>query len=282
MSGKKTAEKAAPAQAVVAADPGAVPAYLQDQKGSGLKGLDASDFVVPRVKLLQGTSPEVTAHENAKAGEFWLNVLDVPLGKILDFFPISNRKRYLLTPPLVAGNPKTIFARADDAKTWVPPSGSWQVKLKGRKEPVTWEITDADVRKSGLAAFGTSDPDDPDSKPAATLFYDFLIRLKDHPEFGPVLLSLARSQAKKGKDLNGKIELRNKPMQSQGFRAMPFGDTGPEGDFFNLQFAMNGWADEATFNENVALSERFASYRGADEEGEAAEAEVVPAARGDI
>jgi len=155
----------------------ALPAYLQNTtKGSHLQGKDSGDFIVPRIKLLQGISPEVEAFEEAKSGEFWLNVLDISLGASLRFIPVNNRKRYLLLPPI--GDDRGVLARADDGKTWNT-KGEWDVKLKNIKKPVTWVIDDPDVRKSGLAEFGSSNPEDPDSNPAATLFYEYLVWLPD-------------------------------------------------------------------------------------------------------
>lgn len=254
------------------ADTGGLPAYLSGKTGmsSGLQGLEASDFVVPRVKLLQAISEEVTAHDDAKPGIFWLNVLDQPLGPVLDFVPISNKKRYLLMPPI--GDDRGILARADDAIHWNPPNGEWQVKLKNVKNPVTWKTAET-VRASGLAEFGSSNPDDPDSNPAATLFYEYLVYLPEFPHLSPVLLSLARSQAKKARDLNGKIEFRHIPMQAGRYRATIIQDKGPEGPYFNYQFANNGFATEAEYEACVQYAKKFTDYRGADEEGAARAAE---------
>ena len=250
-----------------------VPAYLQDYKGgSGLVGLDADDFIIPRIKLLQSTSPELDAFDNAKAGTFWLNVLDIPLGDTLDFVVCGNKKRYLLLPPM--GDNRGILARSDDAIHWSPPNGEWQVKLKNIKNPVTWKTADT-VRASGLAEFGSSNPDDPDSNPAATLFYEFLVYLPNRPELSPALMSLARSQAKKARDLQGKIEFKKAPMQAQAFQAKIVKDTGPEGDFFNYQFVSNGFTDEAVYNGCVGITKKFVNYRGADEEEAARVAEPI-------
>lgn len=251
----------------------ALPAYLKGSNtGSGLKGLDMSDFIVPRIKLMQGTSDEPKTFDEAKVGNFWLNVLDVPLGKTLDFIPISNRKRYLLSVPL-GGTPKGILARADDGIHWKPEKGSWDVQLKNRRGLVKWEINDPTVRGSGLAEFGSADPEDTESNPAATLFYDYLVYLPDHPEMSPVLLSLSRSAAKRARDLNGKIEFAKAPMQALRFRVTPSVETGAEGDYYNYQFARNGFATEDEFNHCTELSNRYKDYRGADEEGEVVEAQ---------
>jgi hypothetical protein len=256
---------------VVTGTPSNLPAYLQDYKGgSGLVGLGMEDFIVPRVKLLQSTSDEPKTFDNATMGEFWLNVLDEPLGDELEFIVCSNRKRYMLLPPM--GDARGVLARADDAIHWNPPNGEWQVKLKNIKNPVTWK-TAPTVRESGLAEFGSSNPDDPDSNPAATLFYEFLVHLPARPDVSPVLMSLARSQAKRARDLQGKIEFRrNVPMQAQRFIAKITTETGAEGDYFNYQFVSAGFADEPTYNLCRGITERFKEYKGADEDGLVGEA----------
>lgn len=247
---------------------GSVPAHLQNSdRGSKLAGMDSTDFIVPRIKLLQGISPEVEAFDEAKSGNFWLNVLDIALGDSFRFIPINNRKRFLLLPPI--GDDRGVLARADDGRTWNT-KGSWDVKLKNMKTPVTWTIDDLDVRKSGLGEFGSSNPDDPDSNPAATLFYEYLVWLPDVPELPtPVLLSLARSQAKKARDLNGKIEFGGVAMQGLAFEATVVKETGAEGPYNNYQFAKAGYATENEFDTACQYEERFRdiTYTGADEAG---------------
>lgn len=252
---------------------GQVPAFLQNtDKGSHLQGMDSGDFIVPRIKLLQGISPEVEAFDEAKSGEFWLNVLDISLGETIRFIPINNRKRYLLLPPI--GDDRGVLARADDGRTWNT-KGEWEVRLKNVKKPVTWVIDDLDVRKSGLAEFGTANPEDPDSNPAATLFYEYLVWLPDLNLPSPVLLSLARSQAKKARDLNGKIEFGGVPMQGMVFEASVVKETGAEGPYNNYQFARGGFATEEQFNQACHYEERFrdVAYTGADEASMAGEGE---------
>lgn len=245
-----------------------LPAYLQGGAASGLEGLDSNDYIIPRVMLLQGLSEQVKTFENAKAGEFWLNVLDISLGKEVTFTPILNRKRYMLIAPMDDG--KGVLARADDAKTWST-LGTWNIKIKNRREPVVWEIKDLDVKKSGLAEFGTAIPDDPDSSPAATLFYDYLVILHGVPELGmtPVLISLARSSAKKARDLNGKIGFIPAPMQSRIFAARPMEDSNNDGqEFYNWQFEGAGFVDEAMFKKTSSLADQYRqiNFRGVGDE----------------
>lgn len=261
----KTATKAVATTTV-----GSVPDYLKGvDRSSGLQGLDMSDYVVPRVKLLQAISPEVTTFDEAKAGMFWLNVLDVPLGKELKFTVISNKKRYLLTVPL-GGSPDGILARADDGVHWSPPDGAFDIKLKGQKKTITWK-TAKTVRESGLGEFGTQDPENSESPPAATLFYEYLADLPDYPEYSPCLLSFARSQAKRARDLNGKIEFRKAPMQAQRFVMKITDEKSAEGPYSNVSFVSDGWAPQTDYERCVAMAARYKDYRGADEEGAVAE-----------
>lgn len=262
----------APTKNAVTTTGGQLPAYLQPgQTNSGLKGLDTSDLIIPRVKLLQKISPECDTHNEAVPGIFWLNVLDYPLGSTLDFVPISNRKRYLLMAPM-SGTPKGILARADDGVHWKPPAGEWAVSWpKGPRKPVIWKTADT-VRESGLGEFGTQDPDNPDSNPAATLFYEYLVYLPDHPHLSPVLLSFARSQAKRARDLNSKIEFRKAPMQSQKLRMSITDEQHSESEkYSNVAFAANGWATEDQYNLCKTFAEKYVDYQMADEEGAIAE-----------
>lgn len=227
-----------------------LPAYLQDQKYRDEDNFDSSDIVLPRIKLLQGISPEIEQHEHAKAGCFWHSGMDINLGEEIVFVPADRRKKYLLSAPLEDG--QGVLARADDAKTWST-LGEWQVKLKHVKKPVTWKITDLDLAKSGLANWGSSNPEDEDSQPAATLFYDYLVFLPDHLDLGPAIISLSRSSvrpAKKG--LNDKIEFhkdQGRPMQSLKFKAKSVSETSPSGDFKNWSFISAGFnLDEDLFN----------------------------------
>lgn len=241
-----------------------LPTYLAAGKGTKLQHLDMQDFVVPRIKLLQGLSEEVKNYENAIAGEFWMTVADQPLGKDLEFVVCANTKRYLLLAPMADG--QGVLARADDCKNWTPPEGEFSIKIKNVKNPVKWTLAPT-VAESGLAEFGSSNPGDPDSPPAATLFYDYLVYLPDYPKLSPAMLSLARSQAKKAKDLNGKLELANVAIQSMKVQARVVDDKSDDGDFYNYAFSRSGWAEEEVFNKCVAIAERFQDkFRASDAE----------------
>jgi hypothetical protein len=223
-----------------------LPAYLQGQiAAQGSDNFDSSDVVVPRIKLLQGLSPELQTFNEAKMGLFWHTGLDMPLGNEFRFVIADRRKKYLLTAPIEDG--QGLLARADDAHTW-DRTGRWQVKIKGTKQPVIWEIATKDVAKSGLTGWGTYNPDDSDSPPAATLFYDYLVFLPDRLELGPAVVSLARSAIKTAKrGLNDKISLHQsngRPMQALVFTAQSVDDSSDGQSFKNWLFKAAGFVQD--------------------------------------
>ncbi|MBB18655.1 MAG: hypothetical protein CMP20_04180 [Rickettsiales bacterium] len=228
-----------------------LPAYLQGNTYDVQDdNFDSSDVVLPRIKLLQGISPEIEQFEAAKIGCFWHSGADKNLGDEIEFVIADRRKKYLLSAPLEDG--QGILARADDAKKW-DQTGEWQVKLKGVKKPVTWKITDLEVAKSGVVDWGSSNPEDEDSSPAATLFYDYLVFLPEHLDLGPAIISLSRSSIRKAKKgLNDKIEMHRsngRPMQAAKFKASSVSESSPSGDFKNWQFMSAGFnTDEDLFN----------------------------------
>lgn len=250
----------------------ALPAYLQGKENAGLSNLDASDLILPRIKLMQAISPEVLASETLKVGMFVHNVLNEPIGDggEFSFIIISHKKKYLLMAPL--NDQRGVLARAEDGVHWSPPNAVFEVKLKGVKEPQKWE-TKPTVRESGLAEFGSSVAGDSDSKPAAVLIYEYLVYLPDFPHLSPIVLSCARSAAKKGKDLNSKIQFRGAPLNSMRFKAIAVDDQGDEGPFKNYMFQNDGWATEDEFNRVEALAAKFTEYKVADEEGSVREAD---------
>lgn len=217
----------------------------------GQEAMDADDLVVPVIKLLQGPSPEVEQMDNAKAGIFWDAGKDAPVPDetTLEFTPLAFRKKVLLMAPMVDG--QGILCRASDGKRW-DHSGEWKVNL-GNNVKVDWKIPVAGdgkavtVEESGLMKFGSSNPDDPDSPPAATLIYEYLVLPVGETE--PVVMSFARTaikQVKKG--LNSKVEAargRGVAMQGLVFKARIIKEQNSAGqEYYNWAFQQMGYVED--------------------------------------
>ena len=245
-----------------------VPSYLQEYEGPVNPGDDfgSDDVVIPRIALLQGQSPAVQDHADATPGNFWHTGMDCVIDD-LTFVVAFRRKRYLLVAPLEDG--QGILARSDDAKTW-DCVGEWEVVMdKKTKRTAKWTIDNTDVHKSGLLAWGTSDPEVKDSPPAATMFYDYVVIVPERPDLGAAVISLSRSAIKKAKKgLNDKIMLHaqnGRPMQSLLFKAAVVEDTSDFGKFYNWQFTGAGFAPEGVFNQARALASELGEFKVAEE-----------------
>lgn len=195
-----------------------MPDFMQGHEKTGLEQLDSSDFIMPIVKLMQATDEDVQTG-NVGAGEFFHLTSKQTLGKEITFVPCHIRKRYMLFRPQDDNSSGTnILARADDGIHWTPPNASFDVKPKDSKKTVTY-VTKPTVAESGLDRFGSSDPEDPQSRPAATLIYDVVVMLPDHPELSPAVLSLKGSAITKAKNFFTGIKGSKAPMYGLTFKA---------------------------------------------------------------
>ena len=160
----------------------ALPAHLQGkEKVSNWGEIDPAQRMLPRIKLLQATNPECADYPGeARPGEFWHTTLTTSLGAEIIGVPIMRRQSYVLwTPRGVPGQEGGILARARDYVHWDPPDATFHVRFPNNPKTYTWK-TARTVRESGLDQFGSSQNDDPKSKPAATLTFEVLWFLPDY------------------------------------------------------------------------------------------------------
>lgn len=244
-----------------------IPDYMKASGPAKLdSNFDASDMVRPSIKLLQATSPQIKDFKGvALPGMLWHTGSNQSLGDEVIFVIAAARKKYILYAP--RGSAQAVLARADNGQTWDKPNTKFDYTLKSGKKVVY--NTKASVQASGLAEFGSSDPDNPDSQPAATCHYEFLVFLPHAPELGPTILSLARSQLSPGKRLVTNFETRGRMSDIFGcaFRAAIVEDTNAAGeDFYNFQFSNAGFVGKEFRDMVAAAADRFRDFRAADEE----------------
>ena len=232
-----------------------MPDFMKQYAGQGGEAVRTEDLLIPRIALLQALSPQVT-EQGEKVGEFYHTVLEESLGAEVKIIPLLFKKMLILWNPRENGG--GILARSDDGKVWNPSNQKFTVKIKGRKEPVVWE-TKGSVAESGLTDWGTSNPDEPNSPPAATEVYSFLSVLPDHLELGPVVVALQRSQTTVAKKWLSRLMISQAPFFGQQFTLTSSDDQNKAGDKFkNFAFKPAGLVtDEALFNELRAMYARF-------------------------
>ena len=250
-----------------------LPAHLQGGKTASFGNIDQSDLIVPRVKLLQATSPEVEAYDNAKTGMFWHTLAEMPLGTAegLPFIPLVLKKEVVLWAP--RGDDRGILARSSDCVHWDEgfKNLKFEVKLKGVKEPIVYE-TKGSVAESGLDRFGSLNPHDPDSRPAASLTYRMLFYFPDYADISPALIINTRSTVKDAKGLISKIEMKPVDHYGQMYRMVTTDENGDEGPYKGLKYVSAGYVeDERHFARAKELYAKFDSldWKGNDESDEA-------------
>ncbi len=228
-----------------------VPDFMKGYKGQGVENITANDIETPRIKLLQGVSEEIKIFDNAKPGEFWHSVAEMSLGPNPRIVPIYVDLRAILWRPRHEGG--GILARADDGQHWVPPNAEFEVRpYKDNKKVVKWR-TKPLVAASGLLDWGSTDPEDPNSAPAATRMYNIAVALPDFPELGVAVVTLQRSGIRVARKFMGKLKLMSVPSFGTYFTMGITEDSNPSGDsFYNYTFTQAGL---------VQTIEEFTMYR---------------------
>lgn len=233
---------------------------MQGAGKTGKDNIDRGDLVIPRVALMQSVHKEVEEGK-AEAGSFYHTILEEDLGQeIPDLIVVHISKQYKLWNPRHAGG--GILARADNGREWNEPFRNKKFEVQPDKQrknyKVTWETGVKVGRDEGLGRWGTSDPNNEDSPPAATLTYVLVCMIASRMDLGPFVILLQRSAEPVGKNLLTKVRLDPAPLYGQVYRLGQKVQGSPSGDFFQYTFAKNGHVqDEALFR---TLQEQFEQF----------------------
>ena len=217
------------------------------------------DIKPPEVKLLQATSPEVAEQPGARAGEFWLTGQNLCLGPEILGTPIILHKSYVLWNPTKGPDSKVPLAVASDGIHWDVPNQEFEVYFPNNRTPYKWR-TKRTVAESGLDKFGSSQPDNPKSTPAASMTYQMLwaFRLPNgKPQLG--VITNSRTGIKPMKELFGMIDGKGVDHFFQRFRVCAVRLSVRPGEYFfgYKYFAAGLVDDEAEGDSYKALHERF-------------------------
>lgn len=200
-----------------------LPAHMQSDVDMGKEQITQADMDIPRLKLMQGTSKELTLYDELRPGHFFHTASETSFDEPFRVVPIFFDRQYILWRPLENGG--GIIARAADGVNWSPAGGEFEVTLD-RKDggvKVKWKLAPT-VGASGLANWGTMNPDNPNSPPAATLMYNFVLAFPDHPDLMPAVLTFQRSSIKIGRKFMTKLKTVRTPLFGSLFTLSAFDD----------------------------------------------------------
>jgi len=235
-----------------------LPAFMRQDADLGKENIGKDDIEIPRLKLMQGLSPELMEYDGLKAGYFFHPAAEFIFDGPFRAVPIFMDQRYILWRPRDAGG--GILARADDGVHWSPAGGDFTVQLdkKDGGHTVKWKLAPT-VAQSGLANWGTMNPADPNSPPAATLMYNFLLAFPDEPDLMPAVLSFQRSSIKMGRRFNTKLKTVRAPIFGTIWEFRSAEDHNNSGQtFFNIDVKSAGLVeDQDQYSQYRAMYETF-------------------------
>lgn len=221
-----------------------VPDFMRQYAGQGTENIGQGDIETPRIKLIQATSPEIELFEDARPGHFWHTAAQMDLGQELIVVPVYTDMRAILWRPRENGG--GILARSDDNITWNPPNATFEVQLdkKDGGHRVTWR-TAPTVAASGLLNWGTQNPNDPQSPPAATKMYNIVCAMPNFPELPPSVVTLQRSAIKIGRKLMANLKIVRAPSYGVKLSMGSVRDQNNSGDsYHNYLFRPAGFVED--------------------------------------
>lgn len=246
----------------------------------GFGNVTAKDMIVPRLSLLQGMSPLVQEDpRHYFPGEFYHSVLGEMMGKTLKVVPLQVQRSLELWAPRDMGI--GLLARSTDGIHWDKPHTKFEVVLNRRK--ILWD-TKGSVGESGLADWGSSDPQDPKSPPAATLTYRTAFFLMDHPELGPCLMISAKTATRGIQDLITRVQARHlggTSFHSQQYQLASIEQTKNNNKWYVPTFRNDGNVTDSAARDHLAGLAQAMATMNIRAEGDDRAEEEAPRARAD-
>jgi hypothetical protein len=231
-----------------------------------LGNVGIEDMEIPALKLLQGLSPEVKENPALRAGRWYHTILERDLGPVVQkaVIEVVHRSVDLWSPKDVRGVESKLLARAADGEHWDRPNQIFPVLLANGLK-VEWN-TRANVKASGLLNWGSSNPNDPNSTPAANLVYTLILRIIEPEGIGAPCIYVPSKMARKAvMRLNSRIDARmgKTPPLKQLFSISAVEKSGrsPGISWFEPYFSSAGELDDPELYEQIkAEARRFAEH----------------------
>lgn len=237
------------------------PAWMKGYEGAGQDDIGREDITMPRLKLGQAMSPEVKDDKIASEGDFIHNITKEVLAKAGDnlrFIPIAFSKEYILWYDRkgphgggIAARARKVVVDGQNRYMWDKPNQTFKDKINGQFE-VTYK-TGRFIDEDGLGDWGSKIPGDPNSQPAATEHFNYVIMLPDHDN-QLIAMSLARTAAKKAREFNTMLKMGKKQHPTFGriYKVGSFMDRSDDNTYANYQFSGYDLVQDADLGEELA------------------------------
>jgi len=221
------------------------------------------DMEIPTLALLQKMSKVLEQDHSLRAGSFYHSILEQDLGRELAEVVVLlvHHSVVLKTPKDPRGGLPQILARAADGHNWDKPNTRFEVVYPGGRKGEYF--TGKNVQHSGLMEWGSSDPENRQSVPAASDVYTVILRLLNPAVPGPVIYTGSVTTNRKIRELNSKVDLRAlggvEPLR-QIYTLSAEEKQGAQGGIWYVpNFAPNGELPEGDprFDEYMAQAERL-------------------------
>ncbi|KKN73364.1 hypothetical protein LCGC14_0401770 [marine sediment metagenome] len=208
-----------------------LPAYVEEAEGT-LEHARASDFIIPRLLLMQSLSPQVVDGD-AKSGELYENVegarfaelLDKDTSESLDFIPCYHYLEWFEWAERSSG--KGIIARSTDPKGVLA-----QSVARGEM-----------VQRDGRDLF------------KVTEYHNFVSLFPGYSLEKPVVISCSKTQIKKARALLTLIRYRGPkvPLYAGKYTVTGIKEHKADFTYWNFEFENAGFAEEVEYAASKAL-----------------------------
>lgn len=201
--------------------------------GRGFENLEREDILLPRIKLLQVLSPEVTGDLGKKAGQIYLNLSNTELGQKVLITPILHfRSRIKWNDKADGGG---IDCSAPNARTPKDTKYATSCAACNLKD---WDNTQAKKK---------------DQQPKCTMYENFLVLIGDGTE--AVILPMERTKTKVAKKFYSMMSFKNADMWTFQYELGVVKETNDADEpYFNYTVADTGIK---TDERRAAMCEQF-------------------------
>lgn len=208
-----------------------LPAYVEQEEGT-LEHARASDYIIPRLLLMQSLSPQVVDGD-AKSGELYENVEGAMLAKLLDkdtsesldFIPCYHYLEWFEWAERESG--KGIIARSTDAKGVLA-----QSVARGEM-----------VQRDGRELF------------KVTEYHNFVSLIPEYSLSKPIVISCSKTQIKKARHLLTLIRYRGPkvPLYAGKYTVTGVKERKSDFTYWNFEFENAGFGEEGEYEAAKAL-----------------------------